>query len=74
MMTGFQTQVFMLAKQTHYCLNHTSSPFFSGYFGDGGLVNYFPGHLKLQPSKSQPPKKLGLQAGLTSIQKVGFGF
>jgi hypothetical protein len=37
-------------------------------------VNYFPGHLKLQPSKSQPPKKLGLQAGLTSIQKVGFGF
>jgi hypothetical protein len=26
---------FMLAKQTLCCLSHTSSPFCSGYFGDG---------------------------------------
>jgi hypothetical protein len=26
----------MLAKQRLYC--HASSPFFSGYFGDGGLA------------------------------------
>jgi hypothetical protein len=24
-----------------YCLSHTSSPFCSGYFGDGSLANYF---------------------------------
>jgi hypothetical protein len=24
-------------------LSHTSSPFCSGYFGDGGLMNYLPG-------------------------------
>jgi hypothetical protein len=28
------TQGFILVRQTLYCLNHTSSPFFSGYFGD----------------------------------------
>jgi hypothetical protein len=33
----------MLAKQGLYCLNHTCSPFCSGYFGDGGLENYLPG-------------------------------
>jgi hypothetical protein len=37
------TQGFMLEKQALYCLNHTASPFFSGYFGDGGLTNYLPG-------------------------------
>jgi hypothetical protein len=31
----------MLAKQAHYCLSHLSSPFYSGYFGDGGLENDF---------------------------------
>jgi hypothetical protein len=25
-----------------YCLHNTSRPFFSGYFGDGGLTNYLP--------------------------------
>jgi hypothetical protein len=30
---------FVLAKQVLYCLSHTSSPFCSGYFGDG-LLNY----------------------------------
>jgi hypothetical protein len=30
-------------RASHHCLNHTSSPFCSGYFGDGGLVNYLPG-------------------------------
>jgi hypothetical protein len=33
----------MLAEQVLYYLNHTSSPFCSGYFGDGNLVNYLPG-------------------------------
>jgi hypothetical protein len=28
-----------LLKQALCCLNHTSRPFHSGYFGDGGLVN-----------------------------------
>jgi hypothetical protein len=31
-----------LTKQALYCLSHTSSPFFSGYFEDEGLWNYFP--------------------------------
>jgi hypothetical protein len=30
----------VLAKQLLYGLNHTSSPFCSGYFGDGDLTNY----------------------------------
>jgi hypothetical protein len=30
---GFELS-FVLAKQTLYCLNDTSSPFCSGYFGD----------------------------------------
>jgi hypothetical protein len=29
-------------KQELYCLSHTSSPFCSGYFGDGGLENNLP--------------------------------
>jgi hypothetical protein len=32
-----------LAKLAVYCLSHTSSPFCSGYFGDGGLLNYLSG-------------------------------
>jgi hypothetical protein len=32
----------MLAKQALYCLSHTASPFCSGYFGDGGLMNILP--------------------------------
>jgi hypothetical protein len=35
-------------------LCHTSSPFCSGYFGDGGLQNSFP-YLALNPW-FQPPK------------------
>jgi hypothetical protein len=33
----------MLLKQELYHLSQTSSPFCSGYFGDGGLVNCLPG-------------------------------
>jgi hypothetical protein len=29
------TQSFTFAKQAFYCLNQTSTPFLSGYFGDG---------------------------------------
>jgi hypothetical protein len=28
-------------KQALYCSSHTSSPFFSGYFGDGGSCEPF---------------------------------
>jgi hypothetical protein len=35
--TGVWTQGFTLEKQVFYCLSHTSSPFCSGYCGDGGL-------------------------------------
>jgi hypothetical protein len=37
------TEGFALAKQALYCLSHTSSPFCSDYFGDGGLKTYLPG-------------------------------
>jgi hypothetical protein len=33
---------FVFAKQALYHLSHTSSPFCSGYFEDGGLTNYLP--------------------------------
>jgi hypothetical protein len=33
-------QAFTLAKKVLYCLIPASSPFFSGYFGDGFLTNY----------------------------------
>jgi hypothetical protein len=33
----------MLAKQIPYHLTHISSLFYFGYFGDGGLMNYFLG-------------------------------
>jgi hypothetical protein len=48
--TGNSTQGFMLTKQvllSLYCLRHTSSPFYSGYFGDGGILNYDPPNLAL---------------------------
>jgi hypothetical protein len=32
----------ILAKQALYPMSHTSSPFYSGYFGDGGLMNCLP--------------------------------
>jgi hypothetical protein len=35
--TRVWTQGFSLAKQTLYHFSHTSSPFCSGYFGDGGV-------------------------------------
>jgi hypothetical protein len=31
-------QSFELAQQELYCLSNTSSPFYSGYFGDGVLL------------------------------------
>jgi hypothetical protein len=31
------------AKQALYPFSHTSNPFCSGYFGDGGLINCLPG-------------------------------
>jgi hypothetical protein len=34
---------FLLTKQALYYLRHTSSPFFSGYFGDGILQTICPG-------------------------------
>jgi hypothetical protein len=52
-----------LAKQVLYCLGHTSSPFCSGYFGDGISHELFAwAGLKPRSSQSQPPKKLGLQS------------
>jgi hypothetical protein len=39
----FWTQGFAFANQVLYFLSYTSSPFCSGYFGDGGLKNYLPG-------------------------------
>jgi hypothetical protein len=33
--SGIWTQGFMVLKQAFYCLSHTSSPFCSGYVGDG---------------------------------------
>jgi hypothetical protein len=38
---GFELRVSCLHSRHSYCLSHTSSPF--SYFGDGGLVNNFPG-------------------------------
>jgi hypothetical protein len=38
---GFEL-VFMLGKQVLYCLSYMSSPFCSGYFGDGGFTSYLP--------------------------------
>jgi hypothetical protein len=34
---GFKLKTSNLEKQVLYCLSHTSSPFCSGYFGDGVL-------------------------------------
>jgi hypothetical protein len=49
--TGAWTQSFTLAKQVLWHLSHTSSPFCSGHFGDGGLSNYLPS----LPSNHYPP-------------------
>jgi hypothetical protein len=35
---GILTQGFVFATQVLYCLSHTSSPFYSGYFGDKVLL------------------------------------
>jgi hypothetical protein len=51
----------VLAKQVLYCLNHTSSPFCSGYFGNGGLVNYLP-RLVSNGNLTQPPSRLQVEA------------
>jgi hypothetical protein len=36
-------QGFVIAKQVLYCLSHTPSAFYCGYFGDRGLMIYLPG-------------------------------
>jgi hypothetical protein len=47
----FELRAFTLAKQALYHLSHTSSPFCSGYFGDGDIANYLPRLAsKLNPS------------------------
>jgi hypothetical protein len=59
----FLTQGFVLAKQMPYCLSHTSSPFCSGCFGDGGLMNM--NYLLGLASNLDLPKKLELQKGMS---------
>jgi hypothetical protein len=50
-----------------YLLSHTSSPLCSGYFGDGGLSNYFPRlNLNLNPPALSIPSRLGLQVWVTN--------
>jgi hypothetical protein len=54
--TRVLTKGFALVRQVLYHLSHTSSPFFSGYFGDGGSHELFAwAGLKLQSSQSQLP-------------------
>jgi hypothetical protein len=67
-----------LAKQVLYHLSHTSCPFCSGYFGDGGLENYLPGLAlnhdppNLNLSSSQDYRHESLVSGLfLSIQTQG---
>jgi hypothetical protein len=33
---------FTLKRQALYCLSYICNPFYSGYFGDEGFVNYLP--------------------------------
>jgi hypothetical protein len=56
--TGVWTQDFMLATQAVYHLSHTSSPFCSGYFGEGAsqTIQFVQTSLKLWSSRSQTPK------------------
>jgi hypothetical protein len=35
---AFELRGFVFGKQALYCFSHTSSPFCSGYFGDGVLA------------------------------------
>jgi hypothetical protein len=58
---GFWTQGFALAKQTLYCLIHTSTSFFLGYFGDGVLLSTWTG-LDLNPPNLGVSHILGWQA------------
>jgi hypothetical protein len=39
---GFEFRALCMQSRPLYCLSHISSPFCSGYFGDGGLVIYLP--------------------------------
>jgi hypothetical protein len=48
---GFELIVSHLQNRAPYHLSHTSSPFCSGYFGDGCLANYLP----WLASKHNPP-------------------
>jgi ABC-type polysaccharide/polyol phosphate export permease len=40
---GFELSALCLQSRHFYHLSHTSSTVWSGYFGDEGLWNYFPG-------------------------------
>jgi hypothetical protein len=71
--TGVWTHVFMLAKQALNLLSHTSSPFCSGYFGDGVSRTVCPGWPLTDPPDVSLPK-LGLQAWLTSARLLLFIF
>jgi hypothetical protein len=61
--TWVWTQGFALAKYALYCLSHTSSTFYYGYFWRWGLVNYLPGlalHLDPPISASQVARITGV--------------
>jgi hypothetical protein len=60
---GIWTEDFALTKQTFYSLSHTSSPFCSGYFGDGISWTICPGWLQtmiLLISASQVSRIIGM--------------
>jgi hypothetical protein len=42
MVLGFELGFALARQELHCCLSHVSSPFYSGYFGDGGL-DFCPG-------------------------------
>jgi hypothetical protein len=50
---GFELRALLATQMLHHSI-HTSSPFCSGYFGDGGGVTWN------RSPRSQPPKRLGL--------------
>jgi hypothetical protein len=59
--SGILTQGFMLAKQEIFHLRHTSSPFCSGYFGDGVSQTVCPGWLPTEILLISDSQVAGLQ-------------